>query len=438
MARRVPHGCAETNMDVARTGVARKKLIRRIVYGVILLITIPLITWALSRLQPAAPTVERATVWIDTVKRGPMLRQVRGLGTLVPEDVLWIPAVTEGRVDKILVRPGTSVTANMVLLELSNPQLENDALDAQYGWKGAQANLVDLKVKLDSSRLSQQASTAQLKAEWTRAQIQAERDEQLLKFGLAAEIQSRLSRTQADELANRFRIEEKRLEISEESIRAQLAAQQVQVDKLQALYNLKKSQVDQLKVRAGTEGVLQQLGSGAAGAPAFEVGQRVSPGAVLAKIAQPWKLKAELKIAETQAKDIAMLQEASIDTRNGVIPGKVTRIDPAVQNGTVTVDVKLEGKLPQGARPDLSVDGTVELERLNDVVYVGRPVFGQAQSQITLFRLMPDGKHAERVPVKLGRSSVNTIEVLEGLKVGDQVILSDMSAWDAHNRIRLN
>jgi HlyD family secretion protein len=425
-------------MDVARTGVARKKMIRRIIYGAILLIAIPLITWALSRLQPAAPTVERATVWIDTVKRGPMLRQVRGLGTLAPEDVLWIPAVTEGRVDKILVRPGTSVTANMVLLELSNPQLENDALDAQYGWKGAEANQVDLKVKLDSSRLSQQALTAQTKAEWTQAQIQAERDEQLLKFGLVAEIQSRMTRTRADELANRFRIEEKRLEISEESIRAQLAAQQVQVDKLQALYNLRKSQVDQLKVRAGTEGVLQQLGSGAAGAPAFEVGQRVSPGAVLAKIAQPWKLKAELKIAETQAKDIAMGQEASIDTRNGVIPGKVTRIDPAVQNGTVTVDVKLEGQLPQGARPDLSVDGTVELERLNDVVYVGRPVFGQAQSQITLFRLMPDGKHAERIPVKLGRSSVNTIEVLEGLKVGDQVILSDMSAWDAHNRIRLN
>jgi HlyD family secretion protein len=425
-------------MDVPRTGVARKKLIRRIIYGVILLVTIPLITWALSRLQPAAPTVERATVWIDTVKRGPMLRQVRGLGTLVPEDVLWIPAITDGRVEKILVRPGTSVTADMVLLELSNPQLENDALDAQYQWKAAEANLVDLKVKLDSTRLQQQASTAQLKAEWTRAQIQAERDEQLVKFGLAAEIQSRLSRTQADELANRFRIEEKRLEISEESIRAQLAAQQVQVDKLRALYNLKKSQVDQLRVRAGTEGVLQQLGSGAAGTPAFEVGQRVTPGAVLAKIAQPWKLKAELKIAETQAKDIALGQEASIDTRNGVIPGKVIRIDPAVQNGTVTVDVKLEGTLPQGARPDLSVDGTVELERLNDVVYVGRPVFGQAQSQITLFRLQPDGRHCERVPVRLGRSSVNTIEILEGLKVGDQVILSDMSAWDAHNRIRLN
>ncbi len=425
-------------MDVPRTGVARKKLIRRIIYAAILLTAIPLITWGLSRLQPAAPTVERATVWIDAVKRGPMLRQVRGLGTLVPEDVLWIPATTEGRVDRILVRAGTSVTANTILLELSNPQLENDALDAQYQWKGAEANLVDLKVKLDSSRLQQQASTAQLKADWTRAQIQAERDEQLLKFGLAAEIQSRLSRTQADELANRHRIEEKRLEISEESIRAQLASQQVQVDKLRALYNLKKSQVDQLKVRAGTEGVLQQLGSGAVGAPAIEVGQRVSPGAVLAKIAQPWKLKAELKIAETQAKDIALGQAASIDTRNGVIPGKVIRIDPAVQNGTVTVDVKLEGQLPQGARPDLSVDGTVELERLNDVIYVGRPVFGQAQSQITVFRLMPDGKHAERAPVKLGRSSVNTIEVLEGLKVGDQVILSDMTAWDAHNRIRLN
>ncbi len=425
-------------MDVPRTGVARKKLIRRIIYGAVLLITIPLITWGLSRLQPAAPTVERATVWIDTVKRGPILLQVRGLGTLVPEDVLWIPAITEGRVERILVRAGATVKANTILLELSNPQLENEALDAQYQWKAAVANLADLKVKLESARLQQQASTAQLKADWTRAQIQAERDEQLVKFGLAAEIQSRLSRTQAEELANRFRIEEKRLEISDESTRAQLAAQQVQVDKLLALYKLKQSQVDQLKVRAGTEGVLQQLGSGVAGSPAIEEGQRVSPGTVLAKIAQPWKLKAELKIAETQAKDVTLGQVASVDTRNGVIPGKVSRIDPAVQNGTVTVDVKLEGELPQGARPDLSVDGMVELERLNDVVYVGRPVFGQARSQISLFRLMPDGKHAERVPVKLGRTSVNTIEIVEGLKVGDQVVLSDMSAWDAHNRIRLN
>jgi HlyD family secretion protein len=292
-------------MDVQRTGVARRKLIRRIIYAAIVLTMIPLITWGLSRLQPAAPTVERATVWIDTVKRGPILLQVRGLGTLVPEDVLWIPATTEGRVERILVRAGAAVTANTILLELTNPQLENDALDAQYSWKGAEANMVDLKVKLASARLQQEASTAQLKAEWTRAQMQAERDAQLLKFGLAAEIQSRLSRTQADELANRHRIEEKRLEIGEESVQAQLAAQRVQVEKLQALYNLKKSQVDQLKVRAGTEGVLQQLGSGVAGSPAIEVGQSVSPGAVLAKIAQPWKLKAELKIAETQAKDIA-------------------------------------------------------------------------------------------------------------------------------------
>jgi HlyD family secretion protein len=428
----------EAAMDVPRTGVARKKLIRRIIYAAILVITIPLITWGLSRLQPAAPTVERATVWIDTVKRGPILLQVRGLGTLVPEDVLWIPAITEGRVERIRVRAGTTVKADTVLLELSNPQLDNDALDAQYQWKAAEANQVDLKVKLESARLQQQASTAQLKAEWSRAQMQAERDEQLVKFGLAAEIQSRLSRTQADELANRHRIEEKRLEISEDSIRAQLASQQVQVDKLLALYNLKKSQVDQLKVRAGTEGVLQQLGSGVAGSPNIEEGQRVSAGTILAKIAQPWKLKAELKIAETQAKDIALGQVASIDTRNGVIPGKVMRIDPAVQNGTVTVDVKLEGQLPAGARPDLSVDGMVEQERLDDVVYVGRPVFGQARSQITLFRLMPDGKHAERVPVKLGRTSVNTVEIVEGLRVGDQVVLSDMTAWDAHNRIRLN
>lgn len=417
-------------MDVPRKGAARKRMIRRMVYSALVIIPIPFITWGLSRLKPAAPSVERATVWIDTVKRGPMLRQVRGLGTLVPEDVLWIPSTTEGRVEKRLVLPGARVVPNTVLIELSNPQLENEALEAYYGHKAAEASLTDLKVKLESQRLQQQASTAQLKAEYTRAKVQAERDEQLVKLGLTAEIVARLSRATADELANRHAIEQKRLEISEESIRAQLAAQQVQVEKLAAFYKLKQSQVGQLKVRAGTEGVLQEL--------MVQVGQRVPPGTPLAKVAQPWKLKAELKIPETLAKDVVIGQHAEIDTRNGVIAGKVSRIDPAVLNGTVTVDVKLEGELPQGARPDLSVDGNIELERLADVVSVGKPVFGQPNSLVGLFKLEPDGKGAERVQVKLGRTSVTTIEVLEGLKPGDQVILSDMSTWDAHNRIRLN
>ncbi len=417
-------------MDVPRTGVKRKKLIRRIIVISLVLAAIPLITWALWRLQPAAPNVERATVWIDTVKRGPMMRNVRGLGTLVPEDVLWIPSSTEGRVERILIRPGAAVKSESVILELSNPQLENDALDVLYQLKAAEAALVDLKVKLESSRLQQEAATAQLKSEHTRANVQAERDEQLVKLGLAAEIVAKLSRTTADELANRFSIEQKRLDISDESTRAQLAAQAVQVDKLRALGKLRQSQVDLLKVRAGTEGVLQEL--------KVEVGQRVPPSTPLAKVAQPWRLKAELKIAETQAKDITFGQLASIDTRNGLIAGKVSRIDPAVLNGTVTVDVKLEGELPQGARPDLSVDGTIELERLDNVLYVGRPVFGQPNSLVTLFRLDANGKGAERAQVRLGRSSVNTIEIMEGLKIGDQVILSDMSAWDAHNRIQLN
>jgi HlyD family secretion protein len=422
-------------MDVPRKGAARKRLIRRIIYASVIVITIPLITLGLNRLKPAAPPVERATVWIDTVKRGPMVREVRGLGTLVPEDVLYLPATTDGRVDRILLRPGAQVRPETIILELSNPQLENDALDALYQLKAAEANLVELKVKLDSARLQQEASTAQLKSEYTQAKITAERDEELARHGLTANIVVKLSRGKADELGNRHAIEEKRLEISSESNRAQLEAQRVQVEKIRALYNLRKSQVEQLKIRAGTIGVLQQLGNPPT--QTIDVGQRFPAGTILAKIAQPWKLKAELKIAETQAKDIMINQVASVDTRNGIIPGKVSRIDPAAQNGTVTVDVKLEGELPQGARPDLSVDGTITLEKLDDVVFVGRPVFGQAHSQITLFKVDPKTQEAHRIPVKLGRTSVNTIEIAEGLQVGDQVILSDMSSYDNHSRIQL-
>jgi HlyD family secretion protein len=269
-----------------------------------------------------------------------------------------------------------------------------------------------------------------VQSEYVQAQLKADRDEQLAKDGLTPDLNLRLSKATAEELKHRFEIEKKRLEISDESIQAQLAAQQVQIEKLRAALELKKQQVSELKIRAGTQGVLQQM--------AVEVGQRVTPGTILAKVAQPWKLKAELKIPETQAKDIALGQLAEVDTRNGVIPGRVSRIDPAAVNGTVTVDVRLEGELPQGARPDLSVDGTVEIERLADVMYVGRPVFGQPNSTVTLFRLEPEGREALRVPVKFGRASVNTIEVVEGLKVGDTVVLSDMSAWDSHNRIRLN
>jgi HlyD family secretion protein len=417
-------------MDVPRKGAKRSKLIKRFIFIGLLLVAIPLITYGLSRLKPAAPLVERSSVWIGKVERGPMLRAVRGLGTLVPEEILWIPANTEGRIDKVHLRPGVRVTKNTLLMELSNPELSLAMSDYEWQVKMAEANYTDLKVKLESETLEKRARAAQLESEYTQARLKYDRDAKLAKDGLTPELNLQLSKATAEELAKRLEIEKKRLEIAQESIEAQLAAQRVNIEKLRAQLQLKREQVDQLKIRAGTDGVLQEL--------SLQPGQRVTAGTVLAKVAQPWKLKAELKIAETQAKDIMIGQVAVIDTRNGTIEGRVSRIDPAVVNGTVTVDVRLEGKLPEGARPDLSVDGNIEIERLNDVVYVGRPVFGQPNSLVTLFRLEPGTKEASRVQVKLGRGSVNTIEVVEGLQVGDEVILSDMSAWDAHNRIRLN
>jgi HlyD family secretion protein len=417
-------------MDVPRQGAARKKLIRRIIWGALSLVTVLFITLGLSRMKPAAPSVERGTVWIDTVKRGPMKREVRGLGTLVPEEILFVQAANEGRVEKIIFRPGVNVKEDTVLLILSNPDLELAANDLEWQVKQAEANYKDLKVKLATTQLDLQSAVARVESEFVQAKLKADRDVELGKEGLAPDLTVKLSVATADEALKRREIERNRLKISTDSADAQLAAQQVQIEKLRAAYDLKKKQVDQLKIRAGYPGVLQQL--------PVEVGQRVTMGTLLAKVAQPWKLKADLKIAETQAKDIQLGQVASIDTRNGIIPGKVSRIDPAVINGTRTVDVKLEGDLPPGAVPDLSVDGTIELERLDNVVYVGRPVFGQANSLVSLFKYDPETKEANRVQVKLGRSSVNTIEVVDGLKVGDQVILSDMSAYDAQNRIRLN
>jgi HlyD family secretion protein len=419
-------------MDIPRKSQARKRLIKRIIYSVLFVVVVAGISLALRNLKPAAPPVERATVWIDTVKRGPMVRQVRGLGTLVvmAEYIRWIPAVTQGRVERKLVQPGAHVSPETVLLELSNPQLEQETLNAEWDWKAAEASYADLKVRLESQHLNQEAEAARVQAEYKQAQLRAESNEELAKLGLVPELNVRLERVTAEQLANRIGIETKRLEKDSESIEAQLAVQRARVEQLLAVYQLKKSQIDQLKVRAGMYGVLQIV--------PVEVGQQVAPGTNLARVADPTKLKAELKIPETQAKDVQIGQSAAIDTRNGIIAGQVIRIDPAVQNGTVTVDASLEGELPKGVRPDLSVDGTIELERLDDVVYVGRPVQGQPGSTIGLFKLTPDGREAQRVQVKLGRSSVNTIEVLEGLKPGDQVILSDMSAQDAFDRIRLN
>jgi HlyD family secretion protein len=423
-------------MDVPRgKEVARRKLIRRVIYIMILVAAIPLITWGLSRLKPAAPSVDRATVWIDSVKRGPMVRDVRGLGTLVVEQYMWVPAEFESRVEKINFLPGATLHTNDVLMVLSNHDMELAAKDLEWQIKAAQANLVNLRVQLQTQQLAQKATTEQVKSDMEQAELQSDRDSQLTKLGLKSDLDTKLSVAKYQELKGRYALSKEQLDISDKSIQAQMDAQKVEIEKLQAGYELKKEQVDQLVIRSGTDGTLTQLG---ATATPLEVGMRVAPGTILAKIAQPNKLKATLKIPETQVKDVAIGQVASIDTRNGIIPGHVSRIDPAAVNGTVDVDVTLEGPLPQGARPDLSVDGTITLERLADVVYVGRPVVGQPGAKITLFKVDPDNKGAERIPVSLGRSSVNNIEVVDGLKVGDQVILSDMSSQDQYNRIRLN
>ena len=422
-------------MDVPRgKEVARRKLIRRIIYIALIVAAIPLITYGLSRLKPAAPSVDRATVWIDTVKRGPMLREVRGLGTLVVEEFIWIPANFESRVEKMNFLPGAKVHPNDVLMQLSNPQMELDMADLQWQIKQAEANYDNLQVQLQTAQLAQQALTEQVQSDMEQAGLQADRDKALNKLDLKADLDAKLSEAKWTELKGRLALSKKQLEISNAAIKAQLDAQKILIEKTRAAYDLKKQQVEQLTIRAGVEGVVTVLGTPTT---PLEVGMRVAPGAILAKIAQPNKLKATLKIPETQVKDVAIGQVASIDTRNGIIPGHVTRIDPASVNGTVDVDVKLEGAV-DGMRPDLSVDGTITIERLADVVFVGRPVIGQPGAKITLFKLDPDTKEAQRVPVSLGRSSVNTIEVVDGLKVGDQVILSDMSAQDAFNRIRLN
>ena len=417
-------------MDIPRKSQARKRLIRRIIGGVLVLAVGAAITWKLGKLQPAAPSVDRATVWIDTVKRGPMVRNCRGIGTLVPEEITWVPAVTDGRVERRLVQPGERVEPNTILMELSNPQLQNDTLSAEWDLKAAESSMTDLNVRLETAQLAQEADMAKLESDYVQAKLKADADEELVKQSLLPELTFKLDKVTAEQLAGRITVEKKRLAINKESIKAQLAVQQVRVDQLRALYELRKSQLDQLRVRAGVAGVLQLL--------SVDVGQRVTPGTNLARVSNPKKLKAELKIAETQAKDVQVGQVAEIDTRNGIIPGRVSRKDPSAQGGTVTVDVALLGDLPTGAVPDLSVDGTVEFEHLTDVVYVGRPVQGQADSTLGLFKLVEGGKEAVRVQVKLGRASVNTIEIVDGLKPGDQVILSDMSAQDGYDRIRLN
>jgi HlyD family secretion protein len=418
-------------MDIARPNVARQKRRRQIIYIAVGIVALALVTMGLSRLKPAAPTVERSTVWVDTVKRGSVLRQVRGLGTLVPMEgsIQFLPAVTEGRVDKILQLPGAQVKADTILLELSNPQLTQEALDAEWKLKASEADYKNLQVQLASQVLAQKSLSAQAQSEYSQAKMQSDIDTELAKLGVISQLSEKVSNQKTAELSTRNDIEKQRLTNSSEVLIAQLQAKQAEVEEFRALAELKKSQLDRLRVRAGIDGVLQEQ--------TLKIGQYVTPGTTLAKVVQPQRLKAELKIAETQAKDIQLGQPASVDTHNGVIPGHVVRIDPSVVNGTVSVDVALDSALPQGARPDLSVDGTIDLEKMQNVLYVGRPAFGQEQSTVGMFRLEPDGSNAVRAQVKLGRSSVNTVEILQGLKEGDQVILSDMSRWDNFDRVRL-
>ncbi len=416
-------------MDIARPSNARAKLIRRIILGGIAVLFIGGVSFGLTRLRPAAPSVDRATVWSDEVKRGPMLRDVRGLGTLVPEDIRWIPAQTDSRVERWVLRPGAAVKPGSVIMELSDPTLQREALDAEFQLKGAEADYANLKVQVDSDLMNQKAIEAGVRSDYEQAKIQHEVDAKLVAEGLAADVTERLSRVKEQQLAIRVQLEGERTKVAADSAKARLAAQQAKIDEQKALYQLKESQVDALHVRAGIDGVLQLV--------PVEVGQHVTPGTNLARVADPKVLKAEIKIAETQAKDVLPLQKATIDTRNGIVNGHVARVDPSVINGTVTVDVTIDDPLPPGARADLSVDGTVELENLKNVMYVGRPVHGASQSTISLFKLTPDGSEAVRTNVKLGRSSVNTVEILDGLQVGDRVILSDMSQWDNYDRIRL-
>jgi len=417
-------------VDIARPDIARAKQVRRIAYGISASVVGILITVGVSRLEPAAPSVDRDTVYTDVVQRGEMLRNVRGTGQLVPEEIRWISAVTNSTVDRIMLRPGASVEPNTVIVELSNPQLEQSALDAQLQLKASRARYKSRVVELDREVLTQRAAVATIEASRTLAEYEARLEGELYQDELVSELSLRQKQSAANQFGIQHQIEQQRLEILIDSMETHLAAEQAEVDRLRTIYDLRREEVADLTLTAGVAGVLQEV--------PLEEGQSVTPGTNLARVGDPRRLMAELRIAETQARDVQNGQLASIDTRNGIIPGHVIRIDPSVQQGTVTVDVALDGELPRGARPDLTVDGTIELERLEDVIYISRPVFGQEHSVVSLFKLQPDSDEAHRARVSLGRSSVSFIEVLEGLQPGDEVVLSDMTQWDAFDRVRLN
>jgi len=420
-------------MDISRPDIKKKKRRQQIVWAVVGIVVVGAIAFFVTRLKPAAPTVDRATVWTDTVKRGPMLRQVRGPGSLVPreESIQLIPAQTDATVVKIRVLPGTKVTPDTILLDLTDPQLQQKLLDARLQLKGAQADYKNMQATLKSSLMDKKVASAAITSSYTDDQLQAQTDKQLYELGVISGLTYSKSKNTADQLTTQHQISQEQLDVNTKAIEVQLASSQTKIEQAQALLALYEKQEQSLLVRAGIAGVLVALPT------PLQVGQHVAVGTSVAEVIQTDKLKASLKIAETQARDIQIGQPAEVDTHNGIIPGKVSRIDPGVLNGTVTVDVELEGALPQGARPDLSVDGTIDLDRLTNVLNVGRPAFGNENSTISLFKLGSDGKTAVRVPVKVGRASVNSIQVLEGLQEGDTVILSDMSRWDATDKIRL-
>jgi HlyD family secretion protein len=417
-------------MDIKRPPKSKiKKKIRTAIFIVIGVAAIGGITYALAKLQPAAPTLDRSTAVIETVKRGPMTREVHGTGTLVPQVTRWVPAPADGRVEKVLVQAGVEVGPQTVIAELSNPQMEQQAVDAEFQVKAAEADEENLKVRLESETMTQKAAIATISAQYSQAKLQLDADEVLAKQGLVADLVLKISRVAVQDLANRLRVEQERLAVSSRATKAQLNAQSSRVQQLRVLAKLKKEQVDALQVRSGTGGVLQVV--------SVQVGQQVTPGLNMARVADPASLKAELRIPETQIKDVRMGQKVRVDTRNGIIEGQVSRIDPAAREGTFTVDASLTGPLPASARPDLTIDGTIELEHLADVLHVGRPAFGQPQQTVGMFVLTADGREAERRSVTLGRNSVSEIEIVNGLREGDQVIISDTAQVDSYSRIRV-
>ncbi len=416
-------------MDVQRPDLAQTRLRKRLILAAVGIVLVSAAAFGIARLEPAAPVVERGGLFVDTVKRGAMVRQVRGTGVLVPEDVRWIPAQTEARVERILLRPGSTVKADTIVLELSNAEVEQAARDAELQLRSALAELQKRDVELESAILAQRANAAGVEADLVEARAQVEVDEELTRSGVTSALTLKRSKARAEQLATRSEIEMKRLEIARKAAVAEMTMQRARVDQLRSLHDLRQKDRAALFVRAGIDGVLQQL--------PVEIGQRVASGTNIARVARPDTLKAELRIAETQARDVAVGQLVEIDTRNGLARGRVSRVDPAVQNGTIGVDVSIEGALPKGARPDLTVDGVIELERLANVLYVGRPVQGSDGATIGLFKLTADGSEAVQTSVAIGRTSVSSIEIRGGLAEGDSVILSDMSAWSEHQRVRL-